>query len=171
PSSQTWAPFGRATSADDGYADLRATAPAVGDWVVAARVAVGQRYSSGWRNLQLAVRPAGQRLVVTDIDWTIAQSNFDDYFLGSSADVLPVRGSVQALRDISADATIVYLTARDDWFYNKTRAWLDYWHFPKGTLICSDGLTMFKTGGPTARFKAEEIAKLRRLFPDVRAGF
>ncbi len=168
-SSQTWQYLGRATSAGDGYADLRATVPSTsGNHYVAGRVASGQSYTSGFRYLYVVVRPASSVLVVTDIDWTIAAVDWDDFLFRSNSAVPPVRGAVQALADIGRSATIVYLTARDDYFANKTRAWLTQWGFPTGPAIFSDGTTM--VSDPTD-YKSDAIAAIAASFWDVRAGF
>jgi hypothetical protein len=165
----TWSYLGRATSGDDGYADLNATSPASrGAHLVAGKVAPGQRYESGWRYLYLGVRDATERIVVTDIDQTIAAAEWYEFLWKNSPRVEPVRGAVQALTDVSKDATVVYLTARDDYFGTKTRGWIAHWAFPKGPVICSDGLTM--VGDPTD-FKAAAIAALKAKFPNIVAGF
>lgn len=167
--ARRWNPLGDARSGDDGYADLAATAPAAaGDHWVAARAAPRQRYASGWRLLWLGVRPPSERIVVTDIDWTIAAVNWHEFMVRSNARTEPVRGALQGLRDIADDATVVYLTARDDYFANKTRAWLAHWAFPRGPAIFSDGTTMMRD--PTD-YKTAAIAAIKARFPDTVAGF
>ena len=161
--------LGVAASADDGYADLRLQVPRVpGDYYVEGRIAPGQRYFAPAQTLLLAVREPTARLVITDIDHTIADVEWYDFLWKSTPQVRPVRGAVQALRDISADATIVYLTARDDGAALKTKGWLRYWGFPRGPVFFSDHLIPMLDPEP---YKTDKIRSIKGFLPNIPCGF
>ncbi|GIW70863.1 MAG: hypothetical protein KatS3mg102_0405 [Planctomycetota bacterium] len=166
-----WQRLGSARSAGDGYADLLASAPAVpGHHWVAARLRSGQRHWSDWAYLYLGVLPPGARVVVTDIDHTIydgGQWGLLGVVLGATGSAPPVQGAVAGLQALAADAAVVYLTARDDYFTGATRRWLAHWRFPPGALFVSDGLGLGRD--PTA-YKAGVIAALKARF-DVAVAF
>jgi hypothetical protein len=166
---QSWSRLGTARSGGDGYADFDFQAPTVsGDHFLAGRVAPGQRHRSGWTLFYAGVRPQGSRVVVTDIDSTIYDGSFAQVFFGATGSADPLPGAVQGVRDLAKDATIVYVTARDDYFIAQTRDWLYHWGFPFGRTVFTDDFRSFVID-PTD-YKAAVVAELKTRF-DVVVGF
>jgi hypothetical protein len=158
-----WEPLGEARSGRDGYADLALAAPeAAGDHWVAAR-AIGD-HASAWQSLCLAVRPRGARVIVTDIDGTICGGgawNLARLAAGEVRSARPLPGAVEGMNALAADATIVYLTARDDALRATTLRWLDHWEMPLGPLYVSDGIEL---GQDPTRHKTRVMEQLAERF-------
>jgi len=162
--------LGSAVSAGDGYADLVVQAgQTAGDLVVTGRIAAGQSYSAPAQPLLLAIRSPQARIVIIDIDRTICDGSNTDIVLKSASQIRPLPGAVQGMNDIAADATPIYVTARDDYFMRKTKAWLGHWGFPRGPVICSDSIrAQFWDPVP---YKTAMIRFLKAQFPNMPAGF
>src|SRR5204863_234690 len=78
----------------------------------------------------------------------------------------PMPGAVEALTALSRLYRIVYLSARDEVLYEKTKAWLDDKGFPEGPVFCRD----FHIGSRQEVFKQRFIAELKGHFPRVVVG-
>ncbi len=161
--------IGTAVSAADGHADLRVSVGlAPGDYEVAGKVAPGASWWSPEARLFLAVRDRSARLAITDIDHTIADAAWWEVLAKPVSAVPPVRGAVGALRDIAHDATIVYLTARDDGATARTKAWLRHHGFPPGPVFFSDDVRAWFDPRP---YKSGVVGAIRAAFPNVPCGF
>lgn len=161
--------LGTVRTAGDGYADL--TVPVgntAGDLVITGRTAPGERYAAPERSLLLCVRAPGARIVVTDIDWTICGAGWSSVLSNRNADIPPVKGAVAGIRDVAKDATVVYVTARDDYFLDRTKAWLGHWGFVRGPVIFSDDARTLFSARP---YKSAAIRALKRAFANVPCGF
>ena len=90
----------------------------------------------------------------------------DVLFVGNAA-IPAVAGAVEALTRLARTHRIIYLTARDESLYNKTRAWLELRGFPEGPLFTRD----YNVLGPgRGAFKRRFLVDLRKRFPGVAAG-
>ena len=113
--------LGSATSDYRGYASFSLSAPpSSGDLLVTGKV-VSNSYAASDETLLLCVRPKTGRVVVTDIDGTISGARWSEVTSKPNSSLYPVRGAVQGLIDIAKDATVLYLTAREDRYRAKTR--------------------------------------------------
>jgi hypothetical protein len=163
--------IGSARTDRDGQAALTVQAgQGSGDVFVTARLAAGGSYRAPDAQILLAIRdPASARLVIVDIDKTISDASNSQVVLRSNRDIRPIPGAVQMLRDIAADATIVYITAREEYLDGKTRAWLAMWGFPRGPAFLSDGLrAQFIDPVP---YKTATIRFLKGMLPNIPCGF
>jgi hypothetical protein len=161
--------IGTAVSADDGYADLAVTiGQTAGNVFVRGRIAAGQQYATAEATLLLAIRTPQTRVVITDIDHTISAASWHERLWKSNASLPPVQGAVAAIHDIDDDATVVYLTARDDGDARKTKSWLAHWGFPRGPVYFSDGIAAWFDPRP---YKSATVRLLHAMFSDMPVGF
>ncbi len=160
--------LGTAVSDYRGYAAFTLDVPpSSGDLVVTGRLS-SSSYSAPDETLLVSVRPKLGRVVVTDIDKTISNARWSDVTSKSNQYLYPVRGAVAALNDIAKDATILYLTAREDRYRAKTKDWLQRWGFPRGPLICSDD--DLGSGDPAIQ-KTKSLRAVVPYFPNMKWGF
>ncbi len=87
---------------------------------------------------RIFVWPAGIPILIIDIDHTISDLREIDVVFTANAQIPALPGAVEALAKLAQRYQIIYLTARDHAFYNKTRAWLDVRGFPEGPLFTRD---------------------------------
>jgi hypothetical protein len=161
--------LGTAVSGSDGYADLRVNASqAVGDAVITGTIAAGQSYAGRDATLLVAIRDASARVVVSDVDWTLSAAPWYDVVLKKNADLHPVRGAVSGVNDVIKDATVVYVTGRDDRDSAKTKSWLAYWGFPRAPVFFSDDIRVLANAAP---YKTAVIRTLHADFADMPCGF
>lgn len=162
--------LGTAVSRSDGIAELRVNVPAgSGDLVVTAKLAAGSPYSASDETLLLAVRDRTKRVVVTDIDGTVSAASWSDVVRKSNSALPPVRGAVRALKDLARDAAIVYLTAREDGYRQKTKDWLALFGLPRGPVYFSDDDA--PSSSSTRAYKSGVMRSLTASFANIAAGF
>jgi len=153
----TWTPIGTATTDSDGRFALTLT----GD----RRLPVGMRdvYVSvvGDRSgaeLLAFVAPAEQRVLVSDIDGTLTESE-NEYPValatGTDTDVHPHAAS--AFRTVAATGVVpVYISARGDRFTQDTRDWLAAQGFPRGPIHLPRSIVTVP-GEDTIEFKSSAL--------------
>ena len=112
------------------------------------------------------VWPRDSRILITDIDHTI--SNLSELMVPFTTNQAtpPLAGAVETLRQLAGSYGIIYLTARDEILYERTRAWLIEKGFPAGPLVCRD----FHVGGTQGGFKRQFIGELKKRFPNIAVG-
>jgi hypothetical protein len=115
---------------------------------------------------RLFVWPKNSLILITDVDHTI--SDLSELKVPFTADdrIPPLPGAVQALRELAIKYRIIYLTARDEVLYEKTRAWLTTQGFPEGPVFCRD----FHLGDTQEAFKQRFIFELKKHYPNVAVG-
>lgn len=117
----------------DGVARATVTPTRVGVYPIEARVE-GERDAARGR---LFVLDPARPVVVVDIDLTISdQKEWLVPFAGHKARTFP--GAPELLRDLAVTHQVLYLTARDDTFDGKTRAFLARHRFPDGPVLYND---------------------------------
>jgi len=106
------------------------------------------------------------RILVTDIDHTISDfSQLKVPFVDNqNIPILPDADVV--LSRLSRDYHIVYLSARDDALYGKTKAWLKLHAFPPGPFFCRD----YRIGQSQEAFKTQFLAGFTQRFTHVEVG-
>src|SRR5262249_41238592 len=98
---------------------------------------------------RLFLWPKESPILITDVDHTISDLT-EIKVPYTSIDRTPtLAGAVEALTELSRAYRIVYLSARDEVLYEKTRAWLNEKGFPEGPLFCRD----FHIGSRQETFK------------------
>lgn len=105
-------------------------------------------------------------LLVVDIDHTISDLREFDVLLTDNARIPTLPGAVEGLSKLAREYGIVYLSARDEALYNKTKAWLTVRGFPEGPLFTRD----FVPWVSRESYKSQYIADLKKRFPNLRAG-
>jgi hypothetical protein len=115
---------------------------------------------------RLFVWPKDSLILITDVDHTI--SDLSELKIPFTADerIPPLPGAVKALRELAVTYRIIYLSARDEILYEKTRAWLEKKGFPEGPVFCRD----FHLGDKQEAFKERFIADLKKHYPNVSVG-
>jgi hypothetical protein len=115
---------------------------------------------------RLFVWPKNSLILITDVDHTI--SDLSELKVPFTADdrIPPLPGAVEALRELAVSYRIIYLSARDEILYEKTRAWLNTKGFPEGPVFCRD----FHLGDKQEAFKQRFISELKKHYPNVSVG-
>lgn len=112
--------------------------------------------------------PKDRTIIVCDIDGTISWTDFEELVLHQSEKTSkPIEGSREVLHELSNRYSIIYLSARERFFFDLTNQWLAEQGFPEGPLLTSATLD---EGIHAERFKRETILRLQRLFPNVLIG-
>ncbi len=154
--------IGEVVSVGDGYADISFVAPSdAGQYTITAQT------KSGERNGYLYVYEENTRFFITDIDNTL--TNFDELLIYTTHYTrIPARdGALDGIENITTKFEIIYLTSRDDYLIQETRAWLDYNHFPKAPLFVND----FQLGNLSPeKYKTERIRKLKSQWTGIEAA-
>jgi hypothetical protein len=158
--------LGSATTDGDGVAALPHRFAKPGRYIVTVRFGAKSKYAAE-DALLVAVCDAKTRLIVCDIDHTIADVSAAKFIFKKNENVPALPGSPEALARLAKHAQIVYITARDDAFLRKTRDWLALRKFPRAPVFFWD------FGGKKlshAKYKTGEIAAIKKRFPNTVAG-
>jgi hypothetical protein len=161
--------LGRAVTDDDGTAALRWRAPVDGraDLRIQVRPVKDSGYAAAPSVLLLAVRDGVRPILVTDIDHTIADVASLKFPFKKAEDIPELVGASQVLGALAKRFDIVYLTARDDAYVERTRRWLKLRGFPAGPVFHRDlTLNRLSAGG----FKTRFVADLKASWPSCRGG-
>ncbi len=108
-------------------------------------------------------------VLVCDIDHTIAEVSALGLLTTAPEDIQPLPGSVEALKKLSGKYLVVYLTARDDSFFDATKQWLALKGFPQGPVFFSNLSKVAFTGSAEA-FKHAQLRKWRKAGLNLRVG-
>jgi phosphatidate phosphatase APP1 len=151
----------------EGTATIAVMAPAApGRHDVTSSVARGQGLANAEATVRLFLWPADSTILVTDVDHTVSNLSEPLVPVTPNRDIPPLPGAVESLERLAHAYRVVYLSARDDLLYNKTRAWLQDKRFPDGPLFCRD----YYVGQSQAGFKTRLLADLKKRFPKVVVG-
>ncbi len=139
------------------------------------QIPASRRLGVGWHRLLFVVRgdhstaeqwinvlPAGARVVVSDVDGTLTESeNAALLALLTGPPPAANAGGADMLRAlVDRGYHVFYLTARPEWLEASTHQWLTLRGFPRGIVHTTLGLTG-ATGSPAETFKTAELAALR----------
>lgn len=112
-------------------------------------------------DLLVDVVPKGTKIVVSDVDGTLTDSETAEYpalLTGSLPGAQPQAADV--LSGLAGKGYhVVYLTARPEWLTKRTHEFLTDRGFPPGVVHTTTGLTG-AIGGAAASFKSDELAAL-----------
>ena len=162
--------LGSAVSGDDGIAALEVRGLPVGDFVVGLRLGKGSWVRAAPSSLTLSVRSREIPIVVTDIDQTISDASYGRVMIEQDPRrIPPMAGSIGVLREMVGAGRIqlLYLTARDDLFMNRTKAWLRYWKYPMAPAYFWD---FGREATDHGRFKRDLLRRIGRDFPNLVMG-
>ena len=160
---------GAVLTAAEGAATVAARAPAAPGGVarVEVRFAGSRNHRPAAATARVFAWPAAEPALVVDIDGTISDLRERDVLFADNAAIPAIAGAVDALTRLARSHRVIYLTARDESLYNKSRGWLEARGFPEGPLFTRD----YNVFGPgRGAFKRQFLVDLRRRFPGVVAG-
>ena len=161
--------IGRARTGDDGLAGLLWRVPASGraDLRIEVSFAEGSGYAGSPSTLLLAVRDGTRPILVTDIDHTIADVKALEYPFMEAADIPELPRASEVLGRLARRFDVVYVTARDDGYIDRTRDWLALNGFPPGPVRHRD----FRLTSPSAgAYKKAELTMMKAAWPSCAVG-
>jgi phosphatidate phosphatase APP1 len=153
----------RATTGDDGIATLSWTPPAAepDTYEFTVSIAAGARYEAAAAPLRVFVRDPKRPVLVVDLDGTVCAAGALEVATREPKELPALAGSAEALAILAKRYDILYLTARDDGLFEKSRAWLDLKGFPRAPLLVRD---LKVTTLSAERFKRKRLLELKREF-------
>lgn len=105
--------------------------------------------------------------IVVDIDETISATDYSGFFGLRENNSHPYDHAREVLTRLSGDFDIIYLTARPQWLFAETRAWLREAGFPRGPVVATGRIV--DVFWP-ASFKTRSLALLRLRVPEILIG-
>ncbi len=159
--------LGSAETNDDGIAAIYHKFDKTGRYFVTVHMGAKSEYGAKEDTLLVEVCDPKARLLVCDIDHTVADVSATKFVFKKNEDVPALPGSPEALTRLSKHYTLVYITARDDAFLRKTKDWLALRKFPRGPVFFWD------FGGSNLsheKYKTREIAAIKKRFPNLAVG-
>jgi len=150
----------------DGVARVTFTPAEPGDYVFTVEVAAAGLPDEppAPRDLLVACRDPEEPMAVVDLDKTLVASGFHTVLLGNPE---PMAGSVEVLKRLARDHTIIYLTHRPDYFGPKSKGWLWANGYPRGPVLLAT-VGSFLAGSGT--YKRDMIRALKGKFARVEVG-
>jgi hypothetical protein len=157
-----------ARTGEDGVASLPVQVPtgATGLYHVNVNFNGDDHHKPGQVTCRIFVWPQDSLILITDVDHTISDLSQLKVPFTSVQRTPPLPGAPEALRDLAHTYRIIYLSARDQVFYQHTQTWLDAKGFPEGPLFCRH----FHLGEGQEQFKRQFIADLKKRYPKVAVG-
>jgi phosphatidate phosphatase APP1 len=153
----------RATTGGDGIATVSWTPPAAkpDTYEFTVSVAPDAEYAAPEAALRVFVRDPKRPVLVVDLDGTVCAAGAIEVATKEPKDLPALEGSAEALAALSKRYDILYLTARDDGLFARSRAWLDLKGFPAAPVLVRD---LKVTTLSAERFKTERLKDLKRDF-------
>ena len=159
--------FYKAAETDrDGVAAVSFTPPGAGDYVFRVEPSPNGFPDQPPEPVEALVlcRRADTPIVIVDLDKTVVASGFQQVLVGKPE---PMADSVEVMKRLAKDYTVIYLTHRPDLFGPKSRAWLREHAYPRGPLLLSDIGGFLKGSGA---FKSAMLGDIRRRFTGNAVG-
>ncbi len=154
------------TTDDEGYGLTHFTPKRPGNYVFSVEVEPIGLKSTPPEPVELLVacRASDEPMVIVDVDKTLAHTKSWRFFTKNPE---PMAGSVDVMRRLAKDYTIVYITHRPQQYAHHTKAWLLRHGYPTGPLLMPE-VVDFARG--SRRYKTRELTKLKSKFPNIRIG-
>lgn len=125
-------------------------------------------YQGDEAEIFLQVIPKDRKILICDVDHTVADISSLKFLITPNEEVEPLTGAPEALDRLSQTYQILYLTARDDAFMRKTKAWMEEKDLPRAPIFFWDYLGSVSQSH--TRFKKEQIASFKEKWPNVAVG-
>ncbi len=163
---------GEAVTDDEGFARLKWMPAGQGDYELSVKVkteGVKEEYAEEMAGLEsvpllVSVRPRETRFVVVDLDHTVVESSFLYVLLGQAK---PMEGSVEMMKKIAEQYSVIYLTHRPDLLTHLSKNWLRKHGYPRGVLLVS---TIKQVLGGSGDFKTGRLMDVRVKYPNISLG-
>lgn len=162
--------LGAALTDGDGVAELEVDAMTVGLHEITASLPAESEFKSKEATVVILVLSKETPIAISDIDHTISDASALQVLLKPNSKLKPLKRAVESIKYFSKKFQIVYLTARDDMFINKTKDWLKLYDFVKAPSLFWD----FANGDVPSDhgdFKSWVIASLKEKFDNIMIGF
>ena len=155
-----------AETGGNGFAIVTFTPDTPGDYLFRAELAPSGFSDEPPEPVQAIVRcrTPDTPVCIVDLDKTLVASGFHLVLVG---DPQPMPGSVDVMKRIDKDYTVVYLTHRPDLFGVKSKGWLRQQGYPLGPLLLSDIGGFIQGSGA---FKSNVLKDLRARFTGNAVG-
>ena len=109
-----------------------------------------------------------QTVIAVDVDGTLSNTNYSDLFVSLNDKVsMPLKGSAEALTELSKRYQILYISARPRFLTEKTRHWLHEHDFPPGPVTHALG---FEAVFHQDTAKRDILAEMRVRWPNILIG-
>jgi len=150
----------RVATDSEGCATTPFRPAAPGDYLVTVSVEPGILKNTAPESAVLLVtcRKADAPLAIVDLDKTLVASGFKAVLVGNPK---PMPQSLEVMRRLAKDYTVIYLTHRAEFLGHKSKAWLHDYGYPLAPLLLADSHEMFERSGP---YKAAVLETLRQRF-------
>lgn len=162
--------LGAALTDGDGIAELTLPKFEKGLHKIKARLPQDSEFSSKSATVFLLVLEAKTPIAISDIDHTVSDASSWQVLLRPNEKLPPLKHAVEGIKFFSNHFQIIYLTARDDLFINKTKSWLDLYGFVKAPSFYWD-LGNADVPSDHGDFKSMIIGKLKAEFKNILIGF
>jgi len=149
-----------AVTDEEGHATAPFRPPGPGDYLVTVSVEPMTLKEAPPQpvTLLVACRQADEPLAVVDLDKTLVASGFKSVLWG---DPRPMPRSMEVMRRLAKERTIIYLTHRADFLGPKSKAWLRDFGYPHGPLLAANIREVFEKSGS---YKTAVLQGLRQRF-------
>jgi hypothetical protein len=158
---------GTRTTDDEGFAHLEIPAPERGRTEIVARFpGTGAYESNEARAYAYSFDPQKPGMLV-DIDHTIADISWLEFLAADNSKIPTLPEAPEVLTRLSTRFNIIFLTAREDAFADKTRAWLELRKFPPAPVIYKD---IGQSPLLASRYKDKAIKSLQKRLQGLQIG-
>lgn len=160
---------GKAKTNSSGLAEIDFTPPRTGVFKLEARVRQGSDYMALPAPLVVASCKAKDKIVVCDIDLTISDTSSLKVAVKDNANIKTADKAVEMLHKIWHDEKrpVIYISAQDSTFLNKTKTWLSDNKLPPGPIFFWD---FWSKAWSEETFKTNLLKSLKEGFPGMSTG-
>ncbi len=157
-----------AKTIEDGFAKVIFQPPERKNYVLTVKLEKSKKYKAKEESgLIYAIDPSKPTIIV-DIDNTVSITKessliFNDFDKKSK----PLKDAVKIVRELTDHYNLIFITAREDAFLQKTRSWMKAWDFPLLPIFYAD---YGQTPLSQLKFKTEAVAKVKRDIKNVFLG-
>lgn len=131
-----------------------------------AKFSGSRKYKKSHTDILITVVDPSRKVVLTDIDKTISDASGAAVLLKPNHKIPALPNSVKLVNELAKTYQIVYLTARDDVFKQKTFAWLKQKKFPVGPTYFWDS-NSDDLPRDHGEFKALVIKRIMKEIPNI----
>ncbi len=155
------------TTDDEGFAHLDIPAPKQGRTKITVRFPGRGKYGSAKAIAYVYSFDPQKPGMLIDIDHTIADIRSLEFLVTDNVDIPALPQAPEVLTRLSARFNIIFLTAREDAFANKTRAWLELRKFSPAPVVYWDIGQSPLLG---SQYKDKAIRSLQKRLRGLRIG-